>query len=110
MITNERIEIARTNWLKASLNLFFKLDTPYFVDINGNKQEVFAFLHEYGAPNGTIICLTSSPQFVTDREIIQWAKEKKIYCSYLNIEDFQIYNEDYFKEILDDWMKCENSR
>lgn len=110
MITKEQIELARTNWLKASLSLFFKLVTPYFVEINGNKREVFAFLPEYGSPIGTIICLTSSPKFETYPEIIQWAKENKIYCSFLNVEDFENYNENYFKDILEDWVKYEEGR
>lgn len=109
MITDEQIEVARTNWLKASLNLFFKFETPFFVEINGNKREMFAFLPKYGSPNGTIICLTSSPQFETDQEIIQWAKENSFYYSFLNIEDFQKYDENYFKELLEDWMKYEDS-
>lgn len=104
MITREHTEVARKNWLKASLSLSFKLVTPYFVEINGNKLEVFAFLPAYGSQKGTLICLTSPPHFKTDKKIVNWAKENNINYSFINIEDFQSYNENYIKEILEDWV------
>jgi hypothetical protein len=105
MITIEQIERARENWIKASLSLRFRLVTPYFVDVNGIKKEVFAFLPEYGSSNGVIICLTSAPDFETDRDIINWAKENKFFYSFINIESCQKYDEDYFRDALEDWVK-----
>jgi hypothetical protein len=110
MITKEQFEQARLNWQKASKNLFFEIITPYFIEINGIKKELFAFLPEYGSPNGTIICLTSPPHYETDSEIIQWSKENKFYYSFLNVEEFQEYDEECLNEILEDWMKYKKSR
>lgn len=105
MISKEKVEIARSNWNRASLKLFFKLITPYFADIDGDSYEIFAFLPEYGSINGAIICLTSAPLFETDNVIIRWAKRVEVFYSFVNVEDFQIYNEDYFREMLTDWVK-----
>jgi hypothetical protein len=105
MITRKQIELARENWVKASLFLFFKITTPYYIEINGSKKEVFAFLPEYGSPNGSIVCLISSPDFEIDNEVINWANENNLYYSFVNVENFQVYREDYFEEILEDWTK-----
>ena len=104
-ITNKQFELARKNWVEASIKLNFKIVTPYFIEINGRKKEVFAFLPEYGSPNGTIMYLTCATEFETNSEIVNWAKKNKYFYSFINIETLQKYDENYFKEILDDWIK-----
>ena len=105
MIYKEQIKVAQENWVKASLSLSFKIITPYAIYIRGLKKDVFAFLPEYGSVIGTIINLTSPPNYEVDQDVIEWAKEKQCFYSFISIDDCQKYDEDYFKEILEDWIR-----
>lgn len=105
MITRQQVELARKNWIDASKNFMFELVTPYFIEIDGNEKEIFAFLPKYGSLNGTIVCLISAPNFEIDSELSQWADKNNFYCSFVNIKKFINFDESSFKEILNDWMK-----
>lgn len=65
MINVKQVEIARGNWLKASEELKFKIVTPYLLEINGITKTAFAYLPEYGSPNGVILGLTAAPDYET---------------------------------------------
>jgi hypothetical protein len=109
MMTKQQIDVARNNWTKASMSLGFKLTSPYFIEFNGSKREVFAFLPEFGSPNGIIVNLTSPPEYETDIEIIEWARENKVFYSFISVESCLKYREDYFRDTLDDWLKFEQN-
>jgi hypothetical protein len=105
MITAEQITIARKNWQMAAQNLGFKIVTPYLISINGSQKEVFAFLPEYGSPNGAIIELTFAPEYKTDKSLIEWAIENNSFYSFINVDNVLEYDQEYFSEVLADWMK-----
>jgi hypothetical protein len=105
IFTQQHIETARENWIKASGILNFKIITPYFILVNGNAKEVFMFLPEYGSRNGLIADLIFPPEFEIDKEIRAWAKENKCFCSFMYIEGQLSYNEKDIQDALDDWMK-----
>lgn len=103
MINELKIESTRKNWIKASAQFGFELKTPYQVQLKHGVKEVFAYLPEYGSENGTVICLTGPPDYETDTEIVEWADNHGVHCSFINVESCLIYNEEYFVEVLDDW-------
>jgi len=102
MICAYQKNIAINNWLKASNKLAFNIITPYSIIIEGKPKEIFAFLPNYGSPNGSIVVLITS-QFEIDNEIINWAKSNGIFYSFIYIDSFFTYDEEFFKEILLDW-------
>jgi hypothetical protein len=105
MITADQIKIARETWIKASDDLGFNIVTPYFLMVDGRKQEIFAFLPEYGSYKGTFVFLMSPPDYNTDNYLSKWARKRKIFFSFINIDDFLNYDKKYFREILKDWRK-----
>ncbi|GGH32949.1 hypothetical protein FAZ19_23480 [Sphingobacterium alkalisoli] len=109
IVNKEHILKARENWQKAAYNFKFEIITPYFISVKGSEKEVFAFVPAYGSSNGTIIELTSPPEYNTDKEIMEWASDNDLFCSFINVDNLLEYDERYFVEILDDWIKCKNS-
>lgn len=102
-ISTEEIEKARQVWIKASQILDFKLITPYEFTLNGSTTEVFGLVPDYGTENGMLIGLTSGPEFYADEVVIQIANSINCGISFLNIEDFLIFNKSIFLELLSDW-------
>jgi hypothetical protein len=102
MIAQKQIDSARKAWLQASETLNFKIITPYFLEINGKKKEIFAFLPEYGSSNGMIIGLASQYE---DKEIRNWSTKHACYCSFIYVENHLVYNENIFRDSLEDWGK-----
>jgi hypothetical protein len=103
MKTEEKVQLARENWQRASMDLSFKIVSPFYLKINGKEKEVFAFLPEYGTPKGVLVALTCSPNFNTDTEIINFATANGFFYSFINVDTCLKYDERYFKEILADW-------
>ena len=102
MNIQEQIDLARKAWLQASEILNFKIVTPYFLNLNGKEKEVFAFLPEYGSPSGMIIGRYSQHE---DKFIRNWTMKQGCYSSFINLESHLVYNEDIFKDVLEDWGK-----
>jgi hypothetical protein len=105
MIGESEIKKARNIWILASKRLGFEIISPYLIIINKTEIEVFAFLPHCGSRNGTIVELTSSPNFETDNRIIEWATVNEFFFSFINIDNCLQYNEAFFKETLEDWQK-----
>lgn len=103
MISTTQIKQLRTNWLKAAEEMNFRIVSPCEIKIEGALTKTFAFLPDFGSPKGMIICLTCPPQFQTDKSIIEWANEKGYFYSFINIENYLIYDEQVYKESLTDW-------
>ena len=102
MDIQKEIDLVRKSWIKASEILNFKIITPHFLDINGTKREVFAFLPEYGSPNGMIIGLSYQYE---DEDLRNWCIQHCLFCSFIYIESHLIYDEIIFKDALEDWGK-----
>ena len=103
MITKDFVFRARKNWLEASVDLNFELITPYLVEIGGKIKDLFAYLPQYGSPNGMIVVLTTYPDYRIDESIVKFAKEHEYFYSFIEVSDFLEYNRDYFIELLNDW-------
>ena len=105
MSNKEKIDIARTNWLKASDELGFNIISPYSV-IEGSKEYIFfAFIPKYGSPNGTIIDLIFAPTYEKNKKMIEIANDMKCFYSFINIDFFLDYNPECFLDVIEDWGK-----
>ena len=103
MITKDFVFRARKIWLEASVDLNFELVTPYSVEIDGNIKDLFAYLPQYGSPNGMIGALTTYPDYKIDESIVKFAKEHDFFYSFVEVTDFFEYNRNNFIELLNDW-------
>ena len=98
------INLLRESWVKASHDLGFTIITPYTIEMdNGKKEDVFAFIPDYGRPNGTIIGLWRNSYYNADENFMEWAKKKNIYYSFINIQLYMNYDKLNFQETLIDW-------
>ena len=95
MITKDFVFRARKNWLEASVDLNFELITPYLVEIGGKIKDLFAYLPQYGSPNGMIVVLTTCPDYRIDESIVKFAKEHEYFYSFIEVSDFLEYNRDH---------------
>jgi hypothetical protein len=102
MISDNQIEIARNNWLKAAEELNFKFITPFEILFENVEKEVFGYLPDYGSSNGAIVEMWESGQ-LTDCKLSDWAKENNVFLSFCSIETFLEYNVVHFRDILKDW-------
>ncbi len=105
---NQKREAVEKNWIVASQNLQFEMIIPYKFNFKSKEKKAFAFLPNYGSENGMIVNLITPPQFQTDSEIIEWAKENNYFYSFLNIESYLEYDEDVITETLEDWGNFKN--
>lgn len=103
MINQNSIKIATDNWMRAANSLGFRLIIPYKYSIHNKKKEAFTYLPDYGSRNGTIVGLICAPDFEVDKDLIEWAKVKECHYSFINIDDYMQYDDQVFKETLDDW-------
>ena len=66
----------------------------------------YRYIENYGSKNGTVICLTSPPDFPTDQFVIDWCKQMECFVSFISIEPLLgEYKASYFREMLRDWGK-----
>ncbi|GHV57994.1 hypothetical protein FACS1894182_08440 [Bacteroidia bacterium] len=105
MNTKEQIEAVRYNWLRASQELGFRIVTPYIFTLNEVKHEAFAFLPEYGSPNGIIIDLMMEPNFETNEKVEEFAQINTCFYSFIGVDGFPSYNKDFIIDCLEDWGK-----
>ena len=103
MITQEQIEIARKQFVRASESLDFELESPFVIDPKTNLV-AFAYLPDYGSANGVIVDLTAAPEYRCDSRLIKWCKENQVFYSCLNIVPLlNTFDKRYFRELLQDW-------
>ena len=105
MIIQKKIVLAREAWIQASEILKFKIITPFLTEINGVEKDFFAFLPEYGSPNGMIVGLL---HYFED-DVTNLAMQLDCYYSFINIECFLVYDENTYDNVfidsLEDWGK-----
>src|SRR5690606_29178371 len=88
MIDEKLKEKARNSWIKASEELKFKIVTPFNTLIEDKETSLFAYLPQYGSPKGMIVELTEEPEFLTNSEVIKWAKQNEHFYSFINIDSY----------------------
>jgi hypothetical protein len=103
MMNQTLVEIARKNWVSASKEFEFIIVTPYYINADEIKKSVFAYLPEFGSPNGIVIEVIKSPEFKVDKQLVNWAEKRGIYYSFINIESCLQYRKNFFTDCLKDW-------
>jgi hypothetical protein len=105
MSREEKIDIARKNWLKASNELGFDIISPYTVTKDNKKYCFFAFIPKYGSPQGTLIDLIFSPLYKTNNKMKAIANAVGCFHSFINIDIYIDYNKERFLDTIEDWGK-----
>jgi hypothetical protein len=105
MIKDKKINIGRMNWIKASSELSFNIISPYIYQDQDKNIEIFAYLPEYGSQNGALVDITFPPEYEINKDIKKAAEIMECFYSCINIDECQNYDENYFKETLNDWEK-----
>ena len=103
MITESELQIAVENFRTAATEFGFD-----FIE-NPSLDEgitAFGYIPQYGGRKGAIICLTSPPDFPTDKKVIEWCNNNDYFWSFLNIKPLiGNYDSSYFRAMLEDWGK-----
>lgn len=103
MITDNNVELARSNLKRASKELGFDVETPYTIKESNKTYDIFAFLPKLGSQNGMYLGITNPPEFQTDHDLIRIAKERNIFCGFINLESILNYRKEVFEEAVSDW-------
>lgn len=107
---NDKLKIrARNSWLKGSEELKFEIISPFKIFIEGKEIFLFAYLPQYGSKKGMVLELTEAPDFITDTNVIKWAKENQYHYSFINVHSYLNYDKDLFIDTLNDWGRLGNS-
>ena len=91
------------SWTEASPKLKIRVIAPYVLDVEGGSVRCLAFLPDFGAPNGMVVAAITPPEFETDARLIERAREKGLFCSFVNPLGWMQYDETGFKKALLDW-------
>jgi hypothetical protein len=89
--------------ITASRKLGIKVAAPYTLRHAGKSTQCLAFLPDFGSPNGMVVGATMPPEFQTDTTLIECARAKGMSFSFLNLERYNNFDEQRYKEALLDW-------
>ena len=103
MISNASIEIARQKFERESKEFGFVFHSPFMLT---DSLAAFGYVQNYGSKNGVVVCLISPPDYLRNREIVEWCKQAECFCTFVNIEPLlKEYDASYFRAMLRDWGK-----
>ena len=103
MISQAEEIIARKKFEQAAKDFDFVFHSPFALS---DTISAFGYIENYGSKNGVVICLTSPPDFPTNRDIIDWCDQMGCFISFVSIEPLLgEYKTAYFRELLLDWGK-----
>ena len=105
MIADHEYKLLSSSWNRASEEIGFSMETPFYFCLDGEEKKAFAYLKEYGSENGMVLGLTKSPEYDLDQAIIEWANENNCYYSFLNIDSANSYTTNGILDCLLDWGK-----
>lgn len=91
------------NWTRASKELGFKIEAPFFLKNNDKKIECVAYLPDFGSTNGMVINLIKPPEFELDPELETLCQNLGLFFSSINEEEYKLYNKNIYMETLLDW-------
>ncbi len=100
-----KTEVARATWIRASNELQFQIISPYILEDGARQYEIFAYLPQYGSPNGILICRWGIQTSMFEDPVYAWAMKNHYFYSQINLDLFQNYNLNMIHDALDDWGK-----
>jgi hypothetical protein len=90
-------------WIEASCKFRFRIDPKYRLKDSGRERQTLFFLPDYGGPNGMVVVGTAPPDFAIDSELAEAARRTGVFCSFINLEKYERFDEATFTEALEDW-------
>jgi hypothetical protein len=104
MNTKENRKMVSDAWRIAAKALSIDIEAPYLIRTSdGKKVSCIAHLPDFGGPTGMVIGLWSGSAHKTHEPLILAARSLELYCSLINAEIYNSYDEETFKEALTDW-------
>ena len=83
-MTQENIEKARQQFVKASKEFNFTFISPYPLDEKINLF-AFGFIDGYGSKSGAIITLEEPPQYEADKNVVEWCQKHDRWLSFIMV-------------------------
>lgn len=103
MISEVELNKVREKFVLAAKDFGFVFHSPFVLT---DTLSVFGYIENYGSKNGTVICLTSPPDFSVNQDVIEWCEQMECFVSFINIEPLLgEYKTSFFRELLHDWGK-----
>ena len=98
---NSLAQKAGRAWLEAGEALGIRVQAPYEID----DPSVFAiaFLPHFGSENGVLVDGIEAPEFRGDRRIREYALDRRIFYSALNLAQYETFRRTHFADTLKDW-------
>jgi hypothetical protein len=90
-------------WHTASKLLGIEVVAPFTLRTEKKSADCIAFLPDFGRPQGMVIGMDTPLASAMENPLTECAKERGMFCSFLNPEMYATYNEEKFKEALIDW-------
>jgi len=90
-------------WLQASKEMNIRVIAPYVVQDSSIEHSFVAYLPDFGNENGMIIDIMDPEDYSSLPELKEVAKNKNLYYSAINPEEYKNFNEEIFHEALIDW-------
>jgi len=103
MNTEDQKKTVSDAWRTAASSLAIRVEAPYvLVDANHAEVSCIAYLPDFGGSKGMVIGPICNSDYKTDRVFLA-ATSRGLYCSLVNAEVYEHYEEATFKEALTDW-------
>jgi hypothetical protein len=90
-------------WKQAAKVLAITIEAPFSFTSGGKVFDCIAFLPDFGSENGMVIDGITGPNFDTQEGLQSATSEKGWFISFVNMEEYSVFDEKMFKETLADW-------
>ena len=91
-------------WRIAATALSIEIEIPYKLKTaEGDEILCLAHLPEFGGPKGLVIDLYFHGEGKLNPRLTLAAKSQGLFCSFINADIYERYDEKEFKEALADW-------
>jgi hypothetical protein len=101
MIANQNMLRFFQAWAEAALALGVEVRLNYYSP--QLERPVAIFLPHFGGPQGMVIEPILPPHFEKDSALAGSAKEVGLFCSFMNANEYAVFDSPRFIEALSDW-------
>ena len=91
-------------WIKAKEELQIEVIAPFSIVLDGHEITAIAFLPNFGSAKGTLLFNIENPDGFSK------AMKYGYFCSQLNCESYEKYNQQLFQESLNDLQWCSSKK
>jgi hypothetical protein len=97
------IEPLAKAWREAAAKLGFVFESPFYLTIRGHRRDVVGFLPHFGSVNGMVVDAWISGSADTTRSLLEAAQRADLFCSCVNADTYDRFDEKVFIDALNDW-------